>query len=231
MAGDAFVPLVGDLDGGRHLDLAHRGDLGPRVGHELVARDVDLDVIDALAATEANRAPDLVRPVGDHAEAFGVHVLLALVAEAAGHRDFRPRGAITRSGEIAVLDFLTHDDVHPQLGGRRRIAGGEAVIEDQRRVAAGSQQVLFGRNFAEILVAHRTGEGEMAMAFDHARHQRHACRRRSPRRRRGEFVLAARDRGDAVTFDQHLGRIALVVFAVPDLRVLNQKGHRVHPPL
>ena len=178
MAGDALVPLMRDLDGGRHLDLAHRGDLGPRVGDELIARDVDLDVVDAFAAAQADRAPDLVGPVGDHAEALGVDMLLALVAQAAGHGDFRPGGAIARSGEMAVLDFLTHDHVEAQLGGRRGIAGRESVIEDRGRVAAGSEQVLLGRDLAEILIAHRTNEGEMAVAFDHAWHQGHACRRR-----------------------------------------------------
>src|SRR5271155_5800082 len=110
MAGDALVPLVGDFDGGGDFDLAQRRDLGPRVGDELVAGDVDLDVIDALPEAEANGAPDFVGPVGDHAEALGVHVVLALVAETAGHSDFRPRRTITWSGEIAPLDLLTHDD-------------------------------------------------------------------------------------------------------------------------
>ena len=37
MTGDALVPLVGDLDRGRHFGLAHGGDLGARIGHELIA--------------------------------------------------------------------------------------------------------------------------------------------------------------------------------------------------
>jgi hypothetical protein len=119
---DALVPLMRDLDRGRDLALAHRCDLGPGVGDEFVARDVDLDVVDPLATAKAHRAPDLVGPIGDHAEAFGVNVLLALVAQAAGHRDFRPGGAVARSGEIAVLDLLAHDHIETQLGRRRRVA-------------------------------------------------------------------------------------------------------------
>ena len=118
MTGDALVPLMRDLDGGRHLGLAHGSDFGARVGDELIARNVDLDVVDPLAAAKPNRAPDLVGPVGDHAEAFGMHMLLAFIAEAAGHRDFRPCGAIAWPSEITVFDLLAHDHVEAQLGGR-----------------------------------------------------------------------------------------------------------------
>ena len=78
---------------------------------------------------------DLVDAVGDHAEALGVHVLLALVAEAAGDGDLRAGGAVARAGEVAVLDLLADDDVDAQLGGGGRVAGGEAVVEDEGGVA------------------------------------------------------------------------------------------------
>jgi hypothetical protein len=101
-----------DLEGGCDLDLARRGGLGPGIGHELVARDVGLDVVDAIAAAKPDRAPGFVRPVGDHAQAFGMDVLLcALVAQTSGCCDLGASGAIARSGEIAVSDFLLHDDV------------------------------------------------------------------------------------------------------------------------
>ena len=81
------------------------------------------------------------------------HVLLALVAEAAGHGDLRAGRAIARAGEIAVLDLLADDDVDAQLGRGGGVAAGEAVIEDEGRVAAGAQQMLLRRDFAEVLVA------------------------------------------------------------------------------
>src|SRR5271163_322056 len=90
--------------------------------------------------------------------------------------------------------------------------------------------MLFGRNLAEILVARRADERQMAMALDHARHQGHAAAVDDLDAVAANLPLTARDRGDAVMFDQHLGRIALVVLAIPDLRVHNQIGHRVHPP-
>ena len=194
MGRDALVPLVGDLDCGRDLGLAHRCDLGPSVGDEFVARDVDLDVVDPFATAKAHRASDLVRAIGDHAEAFGVHVLLALVAQASGHRDFRSGRAIARASEIAVLDLLAHDHVETQLGRRRRVAGREPVIEDERRVAAGPEQMLLGRNLAEILIARRTDEGKMAMPLDHARHERHAAAVDDLGAVAANLPVAARDR-------------------------------------
>ena len=104
------------------------------------------------------------------------------------------------------------------------------MVEDQGGVAAGSKKVLLGRDFAEVLVAGRADEGEMAMALDQARHQGHAAAVDDLGAVAANLSLVPRDRGDAVVFDQHLGRIALVILAIPDLRVHNQKRHRVHPP-
>ena len=45
-------------------------------------------------------------------------MLLAFISEAAGYGDFGPGCAIARAGEIAIFDFLAHDHVETQLGGR-----------------------------------------------------------------------------------------------------------------
>ncbi len=42
------------------------------------------------------------------------------------------------------------------------------MVEEERGVAAGAQQMFLRRDFAEILVAHRIDEGEVAMALDQA---------------------------------------------------------------
>ena len=89
---------------------------------ELVAGDVELHVVDALAAAEPHGLADFVDAVGDHAEALGMHVLLALVAQAAGDGDLGAGGAVARAGEVAVLDLLAHHDVDAQLGRRGRVA-------------------------------------------------------------------------------------------------------------
>ena len=184
---------------------------------ELVAGDVELHIVHALAAADPDRLADLVDAVGDHAKTFRVHVRLALVAEAAGDRDLRAGGAVARAGEIAVRDLLPHDHVDAQLGRGGGIAAGEAVVEDEGGVAAGAKQMLFRRDFAEILVARRADEGEVAMALDHAGHQELPLRvDRLRRALAADRVLAARQRLDAVPFHHHLARIGGVVDAVPD---------------
>ena len=90
--------------------------------------------------------------------------------------------------------------------------------------------MLLGRDLAEVLIARRADERQMAMALDHARHQGHAAAVDDLGAVAANLSFVPRDRGDAVLFDQHVGRIALVVLAVPDLGVRNQKGHRGQPP-
>ena len=85
-------PGVGDdVDARLARDLHRRRDLGIEIGDplrlsgtgELVARDVDLQVVHALAHAEAAGLAHLVRPVGDVTHRFLVHVPHALVAEPA----------------------------------------------------------------------------------------------------------------------------------------------------
>ena len=205
------------FDAGAQLLLAHRDDFGPRVADELVAGNVELDVVDALAAAEPHGLADFVDAVGDHAEALGMHMLLALVTETAGDGDLGPGGSVARAGEIAVLDLLPDHDVDAHLGGGCRIAAGEAVVEDKGGVAAGAEQMLLRRDFAEVLVAGRTDEGKVAVALDHARHQELPL----PVDDvigilAADDLAASRDRPDAVAFDEDLAWIGLVIDAVPD---------------
>ncbi len=107
-------------DGGGDFFLAHRDVISARALETNSSPEMlNLHVVDALAAAEAHRLADFRRPVGDHAEAFGVHVLLALVAEAAGDGDLGAGGAVARAGEIAVLDLLADDDIDAELRARR----------------------------------------------------------------------------------------------------------------
>src|ERR1700728_1915597 len=103
-----------------------------------------------------------------------MHMLLALVAKAAGHGDFGTCGPVPRTRKIAVLDFLPHHDVETQLCRSCGVTGSEAVVENERRVAAGAKEVLLGRDLSEVLVARRSNEREVAMALDQTGHQRHA---------------------------------------------------------
>jgi len=81
------------------------------MANEFVARNVDLDVVDTLADTQPHRFADLVGSIGNHPETFGVHVLLSLVAKAAGYCDLRARRAIAWAGEISLFDLLAHHHV------------------------------------------------------------------------------------------------------------------------
>ncbi len=96
MTGDALVPFMRNLDRGRHFDPLIEVISARALETNSSPEMLILMLSDPLAAAKPNRAPDLVGPVGDHSEAFGVHMLLAFVAKAAGHRDFRPGGAIAR---------------------------------------------------------------------------------------------------------------------------------------
>src|SRR5271155_3690236 len=102
MARDALAPIVGGANADGQLLLAERDNFGASVADELVAGNVELHVVDAFAAAEAHGPSDFVDAIGDHAEALGMHMRLALVAEAAGCRDLRAGGAIARAGEVAV---------------------------------------------------------------------------------------------------------------------------------
>ena len=87
-----------------------------RLAHEIVAGDVDLDGVDALADREAHGAAHLVGAVGDQADALVVHVHLALVAEPAGGDDLGRGGAHARAGNLAGVDRVADHDLRAQLG-------------------------------------------------------------------------------------------------------------------
>ena len=94
------------------------------------------------------------------------------------------------------------------------------MIENERRVAAGTQEVLLRRDLAEVLVAQRTDEGKMAMPFDEAGHQ---CETRGVyrlRRRLGaDLTLSSGDLRNSIPNDKNLPRVPVIRFAVPNLNV------------
>ena len=46
------------------------------------------------------------------------------------------------------------------------------MVENQRRVATSAQQMFLRRNLAKILIARRADKRQVAMALDHAGHQK-----------------------------------------------------------
>ena len=102
------------------------------------------------------------------------------------------------------------------------------MIEDERGVAAGPQKMLFRRDLAEILIAHRVAEGEVAVAFDEARHQREARSvDRLGRLLRGDLAFAPGDLRNPIADDENFAGKAVVRLAVPDLHVAEKSGR--HP--
>ena len=117
-----WVDLLAELvrDPARHADLlvgVGRA-AGRRVRVEVVARDVELDVVDALADAGADHLAHLLRPVGDQREALAVEVQLALVAEPAGD-DLRGSPRAGAGPQLAGVDRVAHGHVEPRLGGGR----------------------------------------------------------------------------------------------------------------
>jgi len=96
------------------------------------------------------------------------------------------------------------------------------VIKNERGIAAGAEQMFLGGNFAEVLIARRPDERQVAMTFDQARHQ---CLAATIDDLRGavacDLVRAMSDGFDAVAFDQDLTRERRVGIAVPNHNILH----------
>src|ERR1700743_862450 len=90
--------------------------------------------------------------------------------------------------------------------------------------------MLFRRDFAEILVAQRIDEGQVTMAFDQPRHERHAATvdRRHPLAL--NLIVPSRDGCNSIFLDENFSGIALVVLTVPNLNVSEQISHPRPPP-
>ena len=141
-----------------------------------------------------------------------IDVLLALVAEAARHRDLGAGRPVARAGQVTVLDLLPNYHVDAQLRRRGGVAGSETVIKDERGVAACPQEVFLQRNLAEILIAAGADEGEMAMALDQPRHQKPATTVDDFSRILGaDLVSSTRHRSNAISFDYDLAPIRNIV--------------------
>lgn len=220
VASHLVAPVMGHCNALGQLVLPHRDDFSPRMTNEFVAGNIELHVVDAFPAADPDRLADTVDAIGDHAEALGVHVLLALVTQAAGNRDLRPGRPVTRPGQVAVLDLLPDDHVDPELCRGGGITAGESVIENERRVPAGPQQVFLGWNFTKVLVACRTDKGKVAVTLNHARHQELAV---AVDHVQGTLLVdglgATGHCRYAIVLDEDLTRIGFIIHPVPDCEI------------
>ena len=222
-----LVEVVRGLDRRAHFRLAHHRHRTLRRIDEVVAGDVDLDVVGAFADAEARRLAHLVRPVGDQTKTAARLMQPRLVAQSAGDGDLGRGGAQPRAGPAPGVDLVARDDVEPHFRGCGAVQAGEAVIEQQRGVAHRRQQVLLGRDVAEIGVDARAAEARMRVAFHQAGHQRHAARVDRLAARRLQRRAGVGDGADAVAPDDDLARARRAAAAVEDHGVANMDiGHR-----
>ena len=85
--------------------------------------------------------------------------------EAASDGDLRPAGADARPRQAAGIDLVADDHIEAELWRGGAIGAGEAMVEQRLCIAHGEQDMLLGRNIAEVRVVHRPAEGDMRMAF------------------------------------------------------------------
>jgi hypothetical protein len=218
------------LDHRSQLGIGQGRDLGPGVADELVARDVDLDRVDAVANALPDHAAHLVRPIRDEPEALLVDVALALVAQARRHCDLRAAGAHPGAGDEALGDGVPGGDAQERLGRCRLEDAGEAVVEQQAAVLGGQEHVALGRNDAELRRGMDAGKGGMAVPLDHAGHQRHAGAVDDGGRFGGNGLAAPGDRRDPLAFDRNVAREHFRGFAVEDGRIPDHDAVHDKPP-
>ena len=125
MGGDPAADRMRGLHTGRDLRVGHDRGFGQRRFSAVVARDIELDGVTALAQAEPRHAPDLVRPIDGNAKTVLVQMQATAVAEAAGDGELRARREQPRTVGVAALDGVAHRDVEADLGRRRRAGAGE----------------------------------------------------------------------------------------------------------
>ena len=218
VAGHHLAEIARDPDKRRHFVIVGRRDLAPGERHEIVAGEVDLELVHAVADAFARHLAHLLRPVGDKAEAFLVEVALALVAEPGGGGDLGRAGAHAGTGQHPLLDGVAGIDAQQRLGRSRFEDRGEAVLQQQPQVLRRQQHVPLGADPAEVRRGHDAGEARMAMAFHHAGHQGHAGAVDPLFRQVAHGLACRRHRGDAVALHHDSCGNGSVRLAVPDLR-------------
>ncbi len=115
MAVDLLAEVARDIDRRLHLFFAHHGEASVSSRAEIISGDIDFDIVHSLTAAQADRFDDLLFTIGDHPEAFVVHVRFTFVAQAAGDGDLRACRAHAWPRQAARIDFVANDDVETQL--------------------------------------------------------------------------------------------------------------------
>jgi hypothetical protein len=224
-------PLAADLrllHRDRHLFVAHPVRRRVRARDQVVARQVELDGVDAVLQEHPHRLAHPFGPVHDHAERHlgERQVWQHVVAERAGDGDLLARGEVARPGDLARVDRIADHAVEARLRRRRADAGGPAVVEVLLRHARRPERVLLVRQLLDGVERLRVRPAEVRVRLAHARHQRRAgaVDHGDPGDRQGP--RAAPDALDPVALDQDLAGVGLGAGTVDDADVGEQNvGH------
>ena len=131
VAGHHLAEIARDPDKRCHFVVIGRRDLASGERHEIVAGEIDLELVHAVADAFARDLAHLLRPVGDKAEAILVEVALALVAEPGRGGDLGRARAHSGAGQHSLLDGVARIHAEQRLGGGRLEDRGEAVLQQE----------------------------------------------------------------------------------------------------
>src|ERR1700722_15125953 len=115
VAVDPLAEIARDVDRGLYLLLGHDRETTVGGGAEVVTGNVELDVVHALTAAQADGLSDLLHAIGNQAKAFEVHMRLAFVAKTSSDGDLRAAGTNTRTGKLPSIDGIPNDHVEAQF--------------------------------------------------------------------------------------------------------------------
>ena len=188
------------------LRLRHHRLVRPAVRHELVARRVDFERIDALADHLARRLAELLGAVTDDGESFPMHVAQAHIAQPGRRRQLgtgRPRAG---PRNVAGIDGVADHDIQARLGRRRAVARGKTLLQEFSGVLGRAQRVLLGRHEAQAFEVCGVEEGQVRVGLDQPRHQRGAAAVHHVGSVGGKRRALRGNGLDAVALHQHLAR-------------------------
>ena len=77
-------------------------------------------------------------------------IVLVVVGQAAGDRQFRRAGEETGARDLSRVDFVADDDVEPRLGRGGADRRGETHIQSQLGVMHGEENMLLHRQAREL---------------------------------------------------------------------------------
>ena len=222
---DVHPGLPRHLDRRRHFGVEIGDLLGLARMGELVARDIELDVVHAFTNADAAGLADLVRPVGDVAHRFVMHVELPLVAEPAGGDDLGRGRLEPRSGIASGVDHVPQHRLDAELvvaDARGREEARETLIEHLLRVLQREHHMLFRRKPPDLGQARAVGVADVGMGLDEAGHQGRAGTVHHRRAVGPDLAFALGDLLDEIALEQNLARIGALGLAVEDRHVFEE---------